>query len=311
MRIVLLHNVSAGSEDRTDRKLEAAIERAGHEIVAHLKEPELLSDILATIVADCVAVAGGDGTVGRAAAAIAGSRLPLAILPVGTANNIARSLGILVGEQDLSTWISAWHISTPQPFDLAMATSDAQRKSFAETLGFGVFPEVMRRADAEPDLADPSRKLERDLALFRDVVIAAEPAFYTLQADGNDHSGEYLLVEVMNIPLLGANLALSSASDSGDGVYELCWATSGDRELLLDMIETTRLGRTPGALLPSRPIRQVTIRSTHHECHIDGEHWKEINARATRPQIDIVVQPAALQVLVPNGAGSVLTTPPH
>ncbi len=41
-----------------------------------------------------VVAAGGDGTVGTAASQIAGSNLPLGILPLGTSNDIARALGI-------------------------------------------------------------------------------------------------------------------------------------------------------------------------------------------------------------------------
>ena len=41
-----------------------------------------------------VVAAGGDGTVGTVATQVAGSGLPLGILPMGTSNDVARSLGI-------------------------------------------------------------------------------------------------------------------------------------------------------------------------------------------------------------------------
>lgn len=44
--------------------------------------------------ADCVAVAGGDGTMSRAGGALARLGLPLGVLPAGTANDLARTLGI-------------------------------------------------------------------------------------------------------------------------------------------------------------------------------------------------------------------------
>jgi diacylglycerol kinase (ATP) len=44
--------------------------------------------------ADCVLVAGGDGTVSRAGGVLARLGLPLGILPGGTANDLARTLGI-------------------------------------------------------------------------------------------------------------------------------------------------------------------------------------------------------------------------
>jgi diacylglycerol kinase (ATP) len=43
---------------------------------------------------DLVAVAGGDGTVGEAAAALVGGTIPIAILPAGTVNVVAREYGV-------------------------------------------------------------------------------------------------------------------------------------------------------------------------------------------------------------------------
>lgn len=44
--------------------------------------------------ADCVVVAGGDGTLSRSGGVLARVGLPLGILPAGTANDLARTLGI-------------------------------------------------------------------------------------------------------------------------------------------------------------------------------------------------------------------------
>src|SRR6186997_1979696 len=43
---------------------------------------------------DLVAIAGGDGTLNAAAEGVVAAKLPLAILPTGTANDLARTLGI-------------------------------------------------------------------------------------------------------------------------------------------------------------------------------------------------------------------------
>jgi diacylglycerol kinase (ATP) len=46
---------------------------------------------------DLVIVGGGDGTLNRVADALVATGLPLAILPLGTANDLARTLGIPIG----------------------------------------------------------------------------------------------------------------------------------------------------------------------------------------------------------------------
>ena len=100
LKITLVHNEKAGSSGSSD-ELHAIIERAGHRIV-RTWEPEALSALAArggTLTdaafagSELLVVAGGDGTVQRVATEVAGRSQPLAIVPLGTANNNATNHG--------------------------------------------------------------------------------------------------------------------------------------------------------------------------------------------------------------------------
>lgn len=57
--------------------------------------PEIARDITRLRdTADCLVVCGGDGTVSSAAMAVMESGLPMGIIPLGTANDLARTLGV-------------------------------------------------------------------------------------------------------------------------------------------------------------------------------------------------------------------------
>lgn len=102
MQVILLTNPLAGSSGNTPLWLEVArrrlgeqlgrwsewVVRPGDDIVALVREAREQTDLLM--------VAGGDGTVRAAAEGLMGSEVPLAILPTGTVNVLARELGISV-----------------------------------------------------------------------------------------------------------------------------------------------------------------------------------------------------------------------
>jgi diacylglycerol kinase (ATP) len=68
--------------------------------------------------AEFVVVTGGDGAVKPVAQALAGTGQPLAIIPLGTANNIARSLGISGTPAQI---IAGWRSGRRQGVDLGVA----------------------------------------------------------------------------------------------------------------------------------------------------------------------------------------------
>src|SRR5688572_8901217 len=86
MDIALVANAASGSG--TDV---GSVERllASHGARVRTLAPD---DLPERVEAERVVVAGGDGTIGGAAAMAARSEVPLAVVPVGTANDFARHL---------------------------------------------------------------------------------------------------------------------------------------------------------------------------------------------------------------------------
>jgi diacylglycerol kinase family enzyme len=95
-RALLVSSPNAGNASRAGQ-LTAQLERLGITVARQMSVDEL--DHLPPQGSrwreqdyDLVVAAGGDGTVGAVATHLTGSDLPLAILPLGTANDVARSL---------------------------------------------------------------------------------------------------------------------------------------------------------------------------------------------------------------------------
>lgn len=118
MRVLIIHNSRAGENQYDRDSLVRLIRRAGHE-AAYFSLKDAAWKGAVDGFAEVVAAAGGDGTVEEVASAIAGRQLPIAVLPLGTANNISRALGQanLPFEDLVAGWANAWR----QPFDIGFA----------------------------------------------------------------------------------------------------------------------------------------------------------------------------------------------
>jgi diacylglycerol kinase (ATP) len=92
--------------------------------------------------ADLIAVAGGDGTVREAASALVGKQVPLLIIPVGTFNNLARSLGIPLDPIAASKLV---HTGTLRHIDAGRAN---RRHYFFEAAGVGVDAQLFPLGEA-------------------------------------------------------------------------------------------------------------------------------------------------------------------
>lgn len=138
MRLALVANDAAGSGVSAEQ-VARRLREAGAEVVAvhDVREPEA-----ATVPRpDRLVVAGGDGSVGPAAAAAAGAGLPLAVVPTGTANDFARELGIPL-DVDAACAVAADPSAAERSFDLARADG----RPFVNAASAGLSVLAARRA---------------------------------------------------------------------------------------------------------------------------------------------------------------------
>src|SRR6185295_7135408 len=93
--VISPHAGQAASEMTLVRSLAAAGLRVAEQVrVGDLDENRLLGAKWRAHGYQAVIAAGGDGTIGTVATQIAGTELPLGILPLGTSNDTARALSI-------------------------------------------------------------------------------------------------------------------------------------------------------------------------------------------------------------------------
>lgn len=286
MQISLFHNEEAG-DGSSDDEIRALLARHGHRVVQLVSTGCSVEEILETH-ADVVVAAGGDGTVATAARVLAGGKLPLAILPLGTANNIAKSLGY--DEASLDALVDAWTQLEPRALDLGVAHGHWGKRVFIESVGAGLIPAGIAAAKAQED--GGTAKPEDAVQTFRDVLARLAPHPSTIVIDGEEVTSEFLLVEVLNIPSIGPNLVLLDKADPTDGLFSVVVATEQDRPALDAYLIHRSEGGTEALSLPHRHARTVEIHDGT-TVHVDD--------RLLRTQVPLTVSmtisPAALTIL--------------
>ena len=98
-RVMLIVNTHARLGPGVEQQVAEALEAAGLDVHRHpCRKPTDVSDLIRNHAheIDAVVVGGGDGTLNAAAPALLETGLPLGIIPLGTANDLARTLNIPV-----------------------------------------------------------------------------------------------------------------------------------------------------------------------------------------------------------------------
>jgi diacylglycerol kinase (ATP) len=299
VRVTLVYNPSAGNEQHEGQHLLERLEDADHDarlVSGRKKLARQLED-----PGELVAVAGGDGSVKEVAIALAGRNVPMAILPMGTANNIAKSLGVLGHMTEL---IAGWPEAERRTLRVGSVTAAGGTMPFVESAGVGLFAELVSRGQAEVDdntAGLSGHAIDRALLLLRRITEQRPPILRRITLDGADLTGEYLAVEAMNIPLLGPNVLLAPGADCGDDLLDLVLVPERARSAIRDYL-SARLGGSGAPLeLPVRRGRQVELQASPAEVHVDDDTWKpEGNGSERDVRIELGGDRDRVEVLVPR-----------
>jgi diacylglycerol kinase family enzyme len=278
MRITLIHNPNAGKGEPSAELLIKILKKEGYEPRYQSSKEKRWSRALDKR-ADLFAVAGGDGTVARVARKLADreiSAIPVAILPLGTANNIGESLGVRGKFKDL---IAAWKDMRRIPLDVGEAKSQSETRLFIESVGSGFFADMMAKEDATgagQNDETPHAALQRARKVLRQTLKNARPRKWRVELDGKDLSGSYLLVEAMNMRRIGPALELAPDATFDDGLIEVAFVCDDevDRANLDAHLKEHPSNAPAPPLLRIRRAKEVLLDAGKHLLHLDDKSWR-------------------------------------
>jgi diacylglycerol kinase family enzyme len=245
------------------------LQRAGHQVEwKNIKEHQL--DDSPADRYDLIVAAGGDGSIGRAARQLVGSTIPIAVLPLGTANNLASILD--AGKHDLADRITEWAIV---PFDAGTIEWGTERDWFFEAFGIGAFAETAAKltAMAQAGAEEQSREAElaRDIAALVDRSRTQPVLESQVYLDDRIVDTPLLMLEVLNIGMIGPKVALAPGVDPSDGVLDVILVDESQRGRLTDYLQAKAANHHPDPPFEAVRARDIRVTLPSGACaHIDG-----------------------------------------
>lgn len=293
--IKLVHNPSAGDEEHNKEHLVSQIEKAGFECRYSSTKDESWKEIEENI--DMIAVAGGDGTVRKVIKKILKqkTKLPVGLLALGTANNIAKTFEV---SSDTAKTIAMWKNASLKKTDIGLVENVEGVEFFLEGFGFGIFPFLMKemKKEEENDYASPEEELKAALKKLHKILWSYEPRQCHLEVDGTDHSGKFFMVEVMNIKSIGPNVVLAPSADPGDGELEVVLIPEAHKEKFSEFLLHKLIEGEDSYQFHTLRGKKITIRWDGCRVHADDEMLK-IDKNT---EVKIEVKEGALQFIVPQ-----------
>ncbi|HEU5089696.1 MAG TPA: diacylglycerol kinase family protein [Roseiflexaceae bacterium] len=239
---------------------------------------------------DVAVAAGGDGTVSEVANAVAGHSTALALLPVGTANVLARELGIPIDLQQAVALIAGQHAT--RAID-AMKVGD---RHFVLQIGVGLDSLMIRDTDRE------SKRRFGQIAYLWTLgtrLLGYQPRRFTVYADGERRRPRAAQVLIANGGALGVqSLRWGPNITPSDGQIDVC--IIGARTLVdyLGLLWHTLIGQ-------QRRNRNVRYMHAQRSIVVNADRPLPVQADGEiigETPVQVTVVPAAVNVVVPQSA---------
>lgn len=272
-KAILVHNPSSGDGDHRKEDLKKSIEKAGFE-VNYFSTNVPFWERFTKDEAEIIFVAGGDGTVQKLAKAMLEAKeeqirsIPVQVLPYGTANNIATTLGIYDREVPIDRPFQK------AGFDIGSIKGVEKQGFFIEGLGFGLFPKLVRAMEEKEEDEKQDEILQSRKELLK-IVDSYEAQEAIIIADNEEITGKFLLIELMNIRYIGPNIEIAPTATTGDGNFVLVTLREDAREEFKDYVHDLLNGRSTAKGIETfadlKKVSEVRLKWKDKDMHIDDE----------------------------------------
>ena len=297
-KTILIANPGSGTASDRGKLLEQVSRRFNdlglHVKIVVAKPKEKAIPIAKKAVKDgykVVIAMGGDDTIEAIIRGIAGSKVRLGMIPVGTANNLAKSLGIPEDPLQACDLIASGKF---RKLDMGQVRVGKGKKvPFFELvmvgIGAAVYPDALHVSKGKGRLASVKGALQTVLSH------ETRPKV-TLKMDGESVvTVETMLAIVSNVPLIGPNMLVDPNASLDDGLLDISvYPNFSKAELLAYSTKVINKAANDDGKIQRYRSRNVTIKTSPKlETLADG-------LMLGKGKVKIKVFPGSLRVIAPE-----------
>jgi diacylglycerol kinase (ATP) len=253
-------------------------------IQENLQDPTNLSAAL---------IFGGDGTVHRHLPQLHHQKIPMLVVPSGSGNDFAKSLGI--GNQAIA--LSAWKQfcaggNNVKEIDLGMIRAGSEQILFCCVAGVGMDAEANARANRIPPRI---KRAGGYLFAALQSLVAFKPVEMVITVGQKEIRGPAFFIAAGNAHRYGGGMKVTPHARLDDGLLDVCLVRKMNKIKLLCWLPIIFFGGhlwlAQVEYFQTEQVRIETARGL--DLYADGEY-------ACRTPAEITVIPRALRVIVPN-----------